>query len=200
MAEMTLDRAFGQLSQAFDSMSHAQAKIIGEAAIAIVVTRTKHGLDAGGAQFVAYTPEYALTRQKRGLQTRPDLAVTGHMLGAMISEQTAPDEITVTFSSAREATKAAAHNDGVKSNALVPSHSRSVYINKKGQRASRDEIARDKRRKTPRLIQRIESVSGHDRNMRTPQREFLDIRQPAELDVLAQAIEEELVRAVEEAA
>lgn len=195
-----LDEAFGALDQAFEDMSSSQAKIIGEAAIAIVTLRTKKGLDADGHPFVPYTQEYASYRQKHGLQTRPDLAVTGHMLGAMISEQTAPDEITVTFSSAREATKAAAHNDGVKSTASVGAHSRSVYVNKKGQRASADEIARDKKRKSPQLKQRTENVTPHQRDMRTPQREFLDVRQSGEMDVLANAIEETLVKRIEKAA
>lgn len=200
MANTSLDQAFGQLQHAFDSMSKSQAKVIGEAAIAIVTLRTKKGLDANGRSFVPYTPEYAKYREKHGLQPRPDLAVTGHMLGAMISEQTGPDEIMVTFSSAREATKAAAHNDGVKSRASVGAHSRSVYINKKGQRASSDEIARDKKRKNPQLKQRVENVTGHSRDMRTPQREFLDIRLPGEMEVLASAIEETLIKSFEQAA
>jgi len=200
VAESSLDKAFGQLDHAFESMSKAQAKAIGECAITIVTLRTKKGLDADGRSFVPYTQDYIKVRLKKGLQPRPDLAVTGHMLGAMISDQTGPDEITVTFSSAREATKAAAHNDGVKSRASVPSHSRSVYINKKGQRASADEIARDKKRKQPQLRQRVENVTQHQRDMRTPQREFLDVRLPGEMEVLANAIEDTLIAAFEQAA
>ena len=200
MADTNPARYIGNLVRSFDSMSKAQARVIGEAAIAIVTTRTKAGFDADGRLFVPYTAAYAARRQKRGLQTRPDLAVTGHMIGAMIPEQTGPDEITITFASAREAEKAAAHNYGVNSGASVPAHSRSVYINKKGQRASSDEIARDKKRKTKQLTQRTEKVSTHQRNMRIPQREFLDIRQPSEMEVLANAIEEELVRAFDQVA
>ncbi len=200
MADTNPARAFDALSHAFDRISSAQARIIGEAAIAIVVTRTKAGYDADGRLFVPYTPQYAAKRMKAGLQTRVDLAVKGHMLGAMIPEQTAPDEITVTFSSAREGEKAAAHNYGVNSGASVPAHSRSVYINKKGQRASSDEIARDRKRKNKQLTERTEHVTPHSRNMRIPQREFLDIRQPAELEVLANAIEEQIAQAFDQVA
>jgi len=51
--------------------------------------RTLKGLDYQGRSFVPYTPEYREFRRSIGAPLRPDLKVSGQMLGAMTVDATA---------------------------------------------------------------------------------------------------------------
>lgn len=115
MAELIhFDKALAGLVAEVDHVTEDELMEIGHFAVALVVARTKKGLDADGKPFVAYTPSYTEERVKHGLQGSPvDLARSGHMLGALIPQRTGPDEVSALFLAPLEATKAAAHNYGV---------------------------------------------------------------------------------------
>jgi hypothetical protein len=193
--------AYAALIGEIDHVTKQELIEIGEFAQTIVLTRTKLGLDADGKPFVPYSDAYAKERAERGLSRTPDLAVKGHMLGAMISKPVSDDEVQVTFANPLEALKAQVHNDGSGGNssvALVKPHSRVAYISiKTGQRVSRAEAKKDAKRKNKRTKTRTESVGQHGRHMNTPQREFLDVRIPREVQAMAEAISEKLLTRVE---
>lgn len=108
-----LERAYGELAQA-GRLDASDLQEIGHLAIDIVLTRTKHGKDADGKLFKAYSPGYVEQRRRMNVQTTPvDLAVKGHMLGAMTPLVTGDNEVTVGFMSQLEATKAATISAGV---------------------------------------------------------------------------------------
>lgn len=113
MAEDDPERAFAELSEAIGGpLTHEELLEIGHLGVTMVVARTKHGLDAGGKTFKKYSDEYAKERADRGLRPYPpDLAVKGQMLGALLPDVSGHNEVTVSFSSEREAIKAASHDD-----------------------------------------------------------------------------------------
>ncbi len=192
------DAAFSSLLEEMDQVTKQDLIELGQFATTLILTRTKRGLDADGKPFHPYTEDYAKARSSRGLSSTPDLAVTGHMLGGMAPDVTGPNEVTVSFPSPLEATKAAVHNYGSNSTSSVSPHSRSVYVDQKsGRRVSAREVALDRKRKTKRTAERSESVTGHTRKMNTPQREFLDIRLESELNAMADAITTKLLGRVE---
>jgi hypothetical protein len=86
-------------------LSEQALREVGNAAIAVILLRTKKGLDADGQPFKPYTARYAKKRTARGLSTRPDLAVTGHMLGSMVPVP-GDDEVEIEFNSPLEVAKA----------------------------------------------------------------------------------------------
>lgn len=79
---------------------------LGNLAIGIILARTKKGLDADGAPFRPYTAAYAKRRQDKQLRRTPDLAVTGHMLQALMPQVRRPGTVTVGFLSQAEQDKA----------------------------------------------------------------------------------------------
>lgn len=90
----------------------SEMSAIGEAAMTLILARTKAGLDADRKPFVPYSDRYAAERAAKGYATSPvDLARTGHMLGAMF-RTIGTEEIRIHFLKSDEATKAAAHNYG----------------------------------------------------------------------------------------
>lgn len=132
MAEEDPDRAFSELSASIAGpLTHDELLEIGHLGAAIVIARTKKGLDADGKKFVAYKPGYEKQRAARGLRVSPpDLAVSGHMLGAMGPEVTGQSEVTVGFASEFEAKKAATNNDGSKQSVAATSSKGKTYERK----------------------------------------------------------------------
>lgn len=186
MAKDDYDEAakkLGAVADALHEVTDAQLEELGSFALSLIVARTNSGLDADGSPFVPYSDAYKEWKASKGRDaSHVDLAFTGHMLGAMITER-GDGDVFIVFASPHEAKKAAAHDSGVTSQASVRAHSRKTWVNYKGQRASAVEIKRDKRRKKAkrRLFYREEKVSGHKRAMRTPQRNFFDIRSDRDL-------------------
>ena len=121
----TLEQAAHEVGE---PVTNAQLQELGHLAVTIIAARTKQGLDADGKPFEKYTDEYAKIRTKRGLSTKPDLALDGHMIGAMTPKVTGPGEATIGFASPLEATKAAVHNYGLKKQETVKEHSVRAYI------------------------------------------------------------------------
>lgn len=103
--------AFTALSSEIGQLEPDELLEVGHAAISVVVARTRAGLDASGNRFKPYTSDYAETRAKANLSTRPDLVRAGHMIGGMQPLVTGVDEVTVAFPSQVEAIKAGANND-----------------------------------------------------------------------------------------
>lgn len=157
-----------------------QARAVGEFAIGLVIDRTKQGIDADHHAFAPYSPEYAETRKRRGRSdSTVDLALTGDMQNSMIAVPDGKGGVDVAFMSAAEEIKARAHTGGVKKTVPVKMHRRLALIDTKtGRRVTKKEAAKDKRRKKPRVAERIETVGVHDRNMNLPKRDFFDIRHP----------------------
>lgn len=161
------------------ALSEAQLKTVGEEAIAIIVDRTKTGIDADHAKFDAYSPDYAKFREAHSRSSeKVDLAFTGAMQGAMQPVVTG-DSVEIGFMSTAEEKKAEWHTHGYKKTVPVKTHARTTHINTKtGQRVSAKEAAKDKRRKVKRTEARTETVNVHERNMKLPKRDFFDIRHP----------------------
>lgn len=67
--------------------------------------RTLKGLDFQGRNFAPYTPEYREFRRSIGAPLRPDLKVTGQMLGAMTVDST-PSRGRIFFTRKTEGEKA----------------------------------------------------------------------------------------------
>lgn len=87
---------------------------LGDLAITIITTRTKKGIDADRKSFAPYSLRYAEARTRAGYSPAPrDLARTGHMLGAMGKQATA-SEVTISFTSEREANKAGFQHYGTR--------------------------------------------------------------------------------------
>lgn len=144
---------------------------IGPAAINIVIERTKHGLDADLNRFHSYSPDYARERKEAGLTDDPvDLVRTGAMVGAMSSEVDG-DVVRIGFMDPLNAIKALAHNKGVNKSVQVKSYTRT---NPKSRKAT-------------------SMVMSYTRKQNLPQREFLDIRHPAELEALGQMVGGQIV-------
>lgn len=176
---------------ATSELSDSQLVEIGHQALNVMVTRTKAGLDADLRPFVPYSVDYANERAKRGYSTTPDLARTGHMLGAMIP-LAEPGAVTIRFLSPMEEKIATFQNEGTNrrnASLSVRSHSRGVFVDKAtGRRVSREEVARDRRRKNKRVMGRTENVSAHTRTGGVPQREFFDVRAPVEVAAIGESI------------
>jgi hypothetical protein len=105
-----------KLEQLVDEATHTSVQELLETAHfcqALIVARTKNGLDADGKPFAAYSQSYTETRQKAGYGTTPDLVRTGHMIGSMLVTANA-EQATISFANAHEAEKAAAHHYGTK--------------------------------------------------------------------------------------
>lgn len=115
MAELAdVDEAYAALSLGIAQADDDTLLEVGHAAIAVVVARTKHGVDVNGVAFKPYVPAYARQRVQASLSTQPDLVRTGHMLGGMIPVVSGEDEVTIAFPSEAEAKKAAANNGGTR--------------------------------------------------------------------------------------
>jgi hypothetical protein len=182
--------AAAKLAEAGKAMSHlddGQILALGHEALGIIIARTRTGVDADGHPFKAYSEDYKKIRAAKGLNTvTVDLARTGHMIGGMTVSGRA-GEAEIAFQATHEAKKAAAHNFGVNKQVSVRAHSRSSYVNKKGQRVTAKEAKLDAKRKTKRVYQRAEKVSSHKRKMNTPRREFFDVRLDAEWRALSES-------------
>lgn len=185
-----IDKAYAELSALSEPMAPADLLEVGHFATTLVVARTKAGKDVDGQAFAEYSEAYAETRKKLGLSDSPDLAVTGTMLGALVPRVISADEVAIGYLDAQQEKKAAIHDSGSDAVTLVRSHSRKTVVDSKGRRVSREEAKRDRRRKRQRTSVRVETVDSHERQMHTPKREFADIRQPAELDLVEQIIVE----------
>lgn len=88
---------------------------IGQAAVTIIVMRTKQGIDADLKAFVPYAKAYAKARERKHLQSSPvDLARTGHMLGSIAPTVSGPGEVTVAAHGQHDADKLLWNNDGTR--------------------------------------------------------------------------------------
>lgn len=111
MAELVdFDKALSSIVEEIDHLTEAELLEVGHFATALVVARTKKGIDADGNRFRPYTESYTEVRTKAGLSSQPDLVRTGHMLGAMAPEVTGRDEVSVVFNAELEAIKAGAND------------------------------------------------------------------------------------------
>lgn len=203
MADLTdPSRAFDALIGEIGHLQPDELLEVGHAAIALVVARTRAGQDVNGAQFKPYRKSYARARERASLRTSPpDLVRSGHMLGGMQPLVTGADEITVSFPSDLEATKAAVNNDGCTKLVNVRAHSKNAYLQDvKGKgiiRVSRQAYKKDQRRKGDKRIKAVtENVQQHTRQMNTPAREFLDVKQSREMNFLAEVASEAMARRV----
>lgn len=185
-----VEKAYAEIDALAKPLASDDLLEIGHFATTLIIARTKTGVDVDGHGFKAYSPAYALERRKRGLSDKPDLAVKGHMLGALVPIVISADEVDIGYLDPLQEKKAAVHNSGSDAVALVRSHSRKTSVDSKGRRVSREEAKRDQRRKNKKTSTRVEAVGVHERHMNTPKREFADVRMPRELD----AIEELIVR------
>lgn len=160
-------------------LSENQLLEIGHEVIGLIVERTQGGIDADHKTFDAYSPDYAKVREGKGLSgTTVNLDLQGHMLAAMIPVVDGKD-VEIGFLNEFEAKKAAWHTGGVDKVVAVKPHSRIAYVNAKtGKRVSRQEAAKDKRRKNPKTTARIEAVELHARHQFLPKRDFISIRHP----------------------
>ena len=88
---------------------------VGQAAVTMILLRTKQGIDADLKAFVPYSKPYAKVREKKHLQSAPvDLARTGQMLGSITPAVTGPDEITIAAIGQHDADKLLWVNEGTK--------------------------------------------------------------------------------------
>lgn len=158
-------------------LSEEQLLEVGYKAIEIVVDRTQAGVDVNHKPFEKYSTEYAAAREKKGLSGETvNLDLQGHMQAAMIPIVDGKS-VSVGFLSEFEAQKAQWHAQGVDKNVGVKPHTRVAYVDAKtGKRVSRQEAAKDKRRKNKRVAERSERVEAHQRHQRLPKRDFLGIR------------------------
>lgn len=177
---------------------------LGHAAQLIILERTRAGKDVDGKAFKAYSKPYAKERAKAGYGTQPDLARKGHMLGALKPDVTGPAEVTLHFVAAEEATKAAAHNFGVTSarkTAKAIEKAASKH-RKYGDAGAIKKLGRfitgDSRRERDKFESKINRLSEKGIKQ-LPQREFMDIRQIAEVEVLGEMIGKDIMLRVEKA-
>lgn len=182
-----------EVAEAIGELTEAELKTIGDAAVDVIVLRTKQGVDADHKPFVPYSDSYKKTRERLSRSTTTvDLAVTGHMQQAITTEPGA-DSVTLGFLNPNEEKKAAIHNSGVDKIVSVRSHTRNAYIDSKtGKRVSRKEAALDKKRKNKRVAVRTESVDVFERHQKTPKREWFDIRHDVDVDIVAAAVRDVL--------
>jgi hypothetical protein len=137
---------------------------VGHLATTMVLARTKQGLDPDLKPFVPYAPGYAKERLAAGLTTTPvDLVRTGATLSAVIPRVLEPGSVTVgPFLSERAAQILSDHAGGVHQTVELRPRERGIGI----------------KRTQSRPFQRRQNL---------PKREVLDVRSPAELEVLAEA-------------
>lgn len=192
-------KKLGEVAEALHGVTDAQLEELGSFALSLIVARTNSGLDADGNAFAPYSDSYREWKAARGRDaSHVDLAFTGHMLGSMITEP-GDGEVSIVFASPREAVKAAAHISGSDSKVSVRGHSRNTFVNKKGQRVSAKEVARDKRRKRSKVYQRAENVSAHARQMNRKPRDFFDIRSDKDITAVGEVIGEDVMSNVTKA-
>ena len=157
--------------------SQAELHELGQFATAVVVRRTKIGVDPDRLIFKPYSYAYAIQRLSKGYASHPvDLARTGHMLAGIIPI-VEKDEVRVTFLSAVEAEKARRHHAGASGRAVV-----NEYIRTTGKTVT----GKGKKRNTE---YQLGVVHGHTRKVNLPRREFMDIRHPSELEACADILE-----------
>lgn len=107
MAKNELSTALDKLNATMNGAPDSVLEDVGKFAVTIITLRTKKGLDADRNVFKPYTKAYARRRAKRDLRTDPpDLAVKGHMIGAIEPIISGPNEITIGFNAQHEADKA----------------------------------------------------------------------------------------------
>lgn len=172
-------------------LSETQLKLVGEEGLAIIIDRTKLGIDADHVKFKAYSPAYAKFREDhQRSSTTVDLAFTGHMQGAMTPTTNGTD-VEIAFMSVTEEIKAASHIQGVHKTVDVKYHTRDAHIDiKTGRRVSRKEAKKDAKRKTKKIVKRTEYITGHERHMNLPKRDFFDIRHPTDEAKLSEVVGE----------
>src|SRR5579884_766277 len=86
-----------EIQEAIGEFTEAELKDVGDAATAVIVLRTKQGLDADHKAFAPYSDSYKKTRERLSRSTTTvDLAVTGHMQQAITTEPGA-DSVTLGF-------------------------------------------------------------------------------------------------------
>jgi len=101
-----LKKAFDRLSEVLTWAPPQALEEVAQFAIHIITLRTRKGLDADGSPFKPYVKKYAQWRKRKKLRTAPpDLTVTGHMLGSIVSSVT-ENGISLEFSSPKELAKA----------------------------------------------------------------------------------------------
>ncbi len=102
-----LSSALDKLNETLKGAPDATLTEVGQLAATMIFLRTKKGLDADRNVFKPYSKAYAKRRARKGLRIDPpDLAVKGHMLGAIEPKITGPNEVTMTFNNPYEAQKA----------------------------------------------------------------------------------------------
>lgn len=177
---MSFDKAIQEIEAILNgegaSPSEVQLKEIGQFSIDLVIARTRDGIDADHKPFAPYSEQYAKVREARGRSTKVDLVMNGDMQAAMTPVVNGK-EVDIGFLSEFEAKKAEWHSGGIKKTVPIKTHSRLALIDTKtGRRVTQKEAAKDKRRKSPRVTKRIETVKVHERHMNLPKRDFIDIR------------------------
>lgn len=179
-AARQLEGIGAELQGAIDDAALLEA---GHFATALVLLRTKQGLDVDGKPFAPYDPAYAAERQQAGLRTSPpDLARTGAMLGTITPLLTGDGGVEVgPHLSEREAIKMAAHDRGVDRQVSVRPHRFASYT--VGNRFTSEARAmRDGGNAYGGMTR------AYSRHMRLPKREVLDIRRDDELQALAEQV------------
>ena len=147
---------------------------VGHFALAMVLLRTKQGLDVDGKPFEPYSEPYAEERVAHGLARQPvDLARTGAMLGAF-QPVLEDGGVSVRCMNEHEAIKAIAHDRGVDKQVTVH------------------------RRAAAKPSGKVKLAAGsYQRHMRLPKREVWDVRRPEELAAIAEVAGEKLQVLVE---
>lgn len=206
------ERTAGDAARMFDDLAGAvsgpptdgELRELGEFAATTVLLRTKKGLDVDRHPFRPYSTRYAAERAAHGLQKSPvDLTRTGHMLGSM---EVVPGagEVKVAIMSEVEVGKAAANNFGVDKNVTVQAHTRSSYMHSKQgtslapEKQRRISRADASKKRTGSIELREHAVSEYTRNQKTPQREFMDVRAPEELEAIAEMFGDVMVKRLDE--
>jgi len=83
---------------------------IAEHAKGIVARRTQRGFDSEGRAFAPYTEAYGRIRAKAGRRSRPDLLMTGQMLGDMQTSYIGKGKARVYFARDEQGIKAAGNS------------------------------------------------------------------------------------------
>lgn len=179
----TLDvaKALEALGAELGHVSDAALEEVAHAATSIIALRTAQGKDVSLKPFAPYSESYRqfLTgKQRRDKRSKSpelvNLVYKGHMLGAMIPGRQG-QEAVVHFNSALEATKAAAHNEGVNKSVVVKTRTR-TDTRKVGKKRVKVESTRLKA----------------SRDMNLPQRRFFGIEAQPEVDILGGIISQDL--------
>jgi hypothetical protein len=94
---VTTSRNFGPLADA-ELVTRDDWGAVGRLAREQIIRHTNAGVDEDGKPFAPYSPKYAEQKRKTGASSRPNLQVSGGMLGAITVE---PDNDGVTLSFSR---------------------------------------------------------------------------------------------------